>query len=627
MTKPNTILQRLFASRVGAIRTAIGLAIVLFLALNVIVADTLRSARADLTENHLYSLSDGTTKLLAGLHEPITFRLFLSEDLVRSAPQLAAYADRVRSMLETYASVSKGKIVLQVINPKPYSDEEDRAVGFGLQRIALAGAENQMFFGLAATNSTDGRALIPVFSPDRESFLEYDLTRLVAKLGEPKKPVVALIDGLGLDNPATGETQTLTQLREIYDVHMLSGDIDALPKNTKVVLAVHPQKLSDRTLYTLDQWVLGGGGTMIFVDPNAETATPMQPGMPPANPSSSLPKLFDAWGVGFDATKAVADPTYAIRTTREVEGREMEAANPAWLAIRPDGMDRDDASLSQLSSLILTSAGAFTTSRPDVTLTPLLTASPKAGLVPATDVASPWQDPRGLLAGLKPSAKRLVIAGRLGGALKTAFPKGKPQGSKAEGPPRSVLAGKANVLLVGDADMLSDRNWIRSRQVLGQSIAEPFANNGDFLMNAVEQMAGGAALADLRGKAVDWRPFDRIDALKQAAEDRYLKTEQALVTKVHDAESKLRDLTPADAKDGQPLSPETLKAADDYRLELLRARAQLRDVQYQLGRNVESLRTWITAVNVAGTPIVVAIGALALAFRRSRRPVPRKLAA
>ncbi|NNF78214.1 MAG: GldG family protein, partial [Rhizobiales bacterium] len=296
-----SFLENLSRSRLAGL--SIALAVILFFSVNVIASNVLRSSRADLTESGLYSLSNGTQDLLAKLEEPLHMRFFLSEGLVQSAPQLSAYAKRVRALLDTYANRAKGKITLEVIDPKPFSDAEDRAVGLGINRIRLANVPDALFFGLAVTNSTDGRANIPVFSPDRETFLEYDLTRLIAELGQRGKPVVALFDGLGIiGNPTARlpQQQIFAQLSEIYDVQLQRGDVDTLPENTRVVMVVHPQDLSERTLYTIDQWALGGGATMVFVDPNAETQIGQQPGVPPANPASNLEKLFAAWSVGYD---------------------------------------------------------------------------------------------------------------------------------------------------------------------------------------------------------------------------------------------------------------------------------------------------------------------------------------
>ncbi|PKR87741.1 hypothetical protein CXZ10_18620 [Pleomorphomonas diazotrophica] len=624
MSKFNRIPKsRLVA--VGAV-----LAVILYLAVNSLSATLFRSSRIDLTDGGLYSLSGGTVAMLDKLDEPIHMRLFMSAGLHEAAPALSAYASRVRAMLDTYESLSHGKITLEVIDPQPYSEEEDRAVGLGINRISLDGSSDPIYFGLAATNSTNGSANIPVFTPDREAFLEYDLTRLVAELGQPKKPVVALLDGLGMaGNPMAGQepTQILTMLKETYSVETIGGDIDKLPDNTRVVLVVQPQKLSDRTLYTLDQWVLSGGATLVFADPFAETQVGPQPGMPVENNATDFQKMFDAWGVGFDAKKAVGDPDWAIRTVRNIGGRQAEVANYPWFAIHDDGFDRGDAVTSKLNAVVMTTAGSFTATGKDATLKPLMYASADAGLLPAGEAADPYGDPRALLAKIERAGVRPVVAARLEGKLHTAFPDGKPKDSAAEAAPIKESASSPNVILVGDADMLSDRNWLQKQNVLGRQVAQAFANNGDFLLNAIEQMAGGVALADLRSRTVSWRPFTRIDALERAAEERFLAKQQELTQRIADTEKKLKDASvTGEAKDGELVSAEQAKTIETFKSDLLSARAELREVQYQLRADVASLKNWIMILIIGVVPAAVALIALVFALRRPRRPVPARKA-
>ncbi|WP_340110277.1 GldG family protein [Pikeienuella sp. HZG-20] len=604
------------------IGVSIALAAVLFVSLNVFASRALDAWRADVTEARVWTLSDGSRALLSGLDEPLHMRLFLSGGLTEAAPQLAAYANRVRGTLETYADLADGKITLEVIDPAPFSDAEDRAVGFGIDRIALAGAAEPMFFGLAVTNSTDGRATIPVFSPDREAWLEYDLTRLVAELGQPVKPKVALLDGLGLaGNPMMGqpEQQSLAMLRELYDVEVLSGDVNEFPEGARVVAVVHPQGLSDATLYALDQWVMGGGALMAFVDPHAETQRGPQ-GAPAANPTSDLAPLFEAWGVRYDPAQAIADPQHALTTVRRINNRDAEVGNPAWLRIGPDAMERETPALARLSALILTSAGSFSADE-DVELTPLVTASADARLADAGMAGDLFGDPRRLLdEGARPESAPVPIA-RLSGALTSAFPDGAPEGSEWAADHIAQVDG-ANVLLVADADMLMDRNWIQRRRILGADIPQAFANNGDFFLNAAEQMAGGAALADLRGRAIDWRPLERIDEMTRAAEAEYRATEQALLDRISEAETALRDLAPAEGEGGALFSAEAVAEAEKLRADLLAARAELRQVQYDLRSDVETLKSRVTTINVGVVPVLAALAALAFALRKPRRKPP-----
>jgi ABC-type uncharacterized transport system involved in gliding motility auxiliary subunit len=634
---------------------------VVFVCINIVSAQIFRDTRLDLTQQHLYSLSQGTRTLLGELKEPVRFRLFMSSGLTKQAPQLAAFAGRVRSLLDSYAAAAKGNIILEVIDPKPFSEEEDRAVAFGIDGFTGVGGE-RLFFGLAATNSTTGRATISVFAPDRESFLEYDLTRLVSELGRRGKPVVALLDGLGLaGNPMMRmpEQQVLTQMKQFFDVKPLSGEVEKLPDDTRVLMVVHPQDLSEKTLYTIDQWVMAGNATMIFVDPYAENQLGPR-GMPSPNPTSNLEPLFKAWGVKFDATRAIGDPDYALQTERNVGGRAVASQNLPWMALRGDALARDEAILAQLSAIVMTTAGAFETTKDGVTLRPLVRASSAAVTLDATVAGDRTGDPRRLLVGLTKAPKPPILAARLTGTLDSAFPDGlkkdekkpdeaktdeakpdeaKPEGAKADDAKKdetkkdetkaadSTLkksAKPANVIVVGDADMLMDRNWVQTHTLFGQQVAQAFANNADFVINAVEQMAGGAALSDLRGRGVSWRPFELIQHMEAEADSKFRAKEQELTNQLKDTEQKLSQLPKAAEGSNEVLTAEQAKTIDGFRTQLLAIRSQLRDVQFALRRDVDNLKNLVTALNVGAVPVTVGAIVIAFGMRRSRRPLPKK---
>ncbi len=600
------------------------LAAIIFGCVNLIGAQVFRSQRIDLTQQHLYSLSKGTQAMLGEIKEPLRFRFFMSSGLTKEAPQIAAFAARVRSMLDAYVAGANGRIVLEVIDPKAFSEDEDRAVGFGLSQFQAASGE-QLFFGLAATNSTTGRATIPVFSPEREAFLEYDLTRLVSDLGRRGKAVIALLDGLGLaGNQQMGmpEQQVLAQMRQFFDVKPIGGDVDQFPDDTKVVMVVHPQAISARTQYTLDQWVMGGGSTLIFVDPNAENQ--MGPrGAPPPDASSDLADLFKAWGVGFDKKRIVGDPTFALQTERNVDGRPVAAPNLPWMALRKEAFDTNEVMLSQLSAMVFTSAGFFESTKESTKLRPLVFASPQAGSLETSITADRQGDPRRFLASLKKSEKPLVMAARLTGQLESAFAAGKPEGSQRAGDPIKASTSPPNVILVGDADMLMDRNWITTRNLLGQQFTQAFANNGDFVNNAIEQMVGGAALTDLRGRGVSWRPFELIQQMEATSDRVYRAKEQELTNQLKDVQQKLAQLPKAEGGASEALSAEQLKAIEGFRSQLLSIRAELRDVQFALRRDVDGLKSLLTLINVGMVPVTIGVLALLFALRRPRRPLPK----
>ena len=646
-THPET-RKPLPTGRIALIAALLGA--VVFVCLNIFSAQVFRNARFDLTQQHLYSLSQGTRTLLGELKEPVRFRLFMSSGLTTQAPQLAAFAVRVRSLLDSYVAAANGKIILEVIDPRAFSEEEDRAVAFGIDGFTGTGGE-RLFFGLAATNSTTGRSTIRVFAPDREAFLEYDLTRLVSELGRRGKPVVALLDGLGLaGNPMMRlpEQQVLTQMKQFFDVQPLSGEVEKLPDDTRVLMVVHPRDLNEKTLYTIDQWVMAGNAAIIFVDPYAEN----QPGPPPREPddpppiaSSTLEPLFKTWGVKFDTERAVGDPDYALQTQRDVGGRPVTAPNLAWMALRGDALARDEAILAQLSAIVVTTAGAFETTKEGVTLRPLVHASNAAVTFIARVAGDRRQDPRRLMLEAKKAPKPPIIAARLTGMLDSAYPDGlktdekkpdeaKPEAAKPEESKKNEgkaadntlkkSAKPANVILVGDVDMLMDRNWIQMQSLFGQQVAQSFANNGDLVVNAIEQMSGGAALSDLRGRGVSWRPFELIQRMEADADTRFRAKEQALSVQLEQTQQKLSQLPKAAKGSNEVLTAEQAKTIEGFRAQLLTIRSELRDVQFALRRDVDNLKNLVTALNVGVVPVTIGFIALAFGMRRSRRPLPKK---
>ena len=592
------------------VKLSIFLSIIIFFCVNIIINNILGYSRIDFTENKLYSLSDGTKSLLENLKEPIHLRLFISSNLVKDVPQFSTYANRVETILKTYSNLSSGKITIETIDPKPFSDAEDRAVGMGINPFNATEMSDSLYFGLAATNSTNGQKNIPLFSPERETFLEYDLTSLISELSQTKKPVFSIIDNLGLSSDARigkPEQQILKQMKEMFQVEIINESTNELNENTKVLMIIHPKFLSDETLYMIDQWVLDGGSTLIFLDPYAETELSRQQGMPPMNPRSDLKKLLDTWGVKFDNKKAVLDSEFGFRIARKINGRDIQVTNYPWLNIRGEGLNRNDSSLSNLSTIVMTTAGSIEDTNKDPILEPIIRSSNKSGLGDAQKAGNPEGDPRDLLSNIKSENENYVLAGWIKGDLNSSFIDNENKRDK------QIIKSKktSNVLLITDADMLMDRNWLTQRGA--------FANNGDFVLNVVEKMIGGNALSDLRGKSTSWRPFEKIIALEKVAEEKFLIEEQMLAKKLEGMEDKIRNLTQNNDKNSDVLSPETIKAIDGFKAEMMATRSQLRNVKFDLRRDVELLKKWIISLNVAILPMMFAAASLIISLRRKRK--------
>ncbi len=599
------------------------LAGLLFVSLNTFSAMSLRGRQLDLTANRQYTLSKGTTELLGQLPEPVTLRLYVSKAIRDTNPFLASYADRVRDLLQTYAQRSQGKLQVETIDPEPFSPAEDRAVGFGLQPVSLDNGGTTGYFGIAGTNTTDDVDTIPVLSPDREQFLEYDVTRLVYDLAHPEKPVAAMISALPLGGDPANQYQPwqiYKELGQFYDIRTMDGDITSFDPDIKLLLLIFPQKLSDKTLYAIDQFVLRGGKAMVFVDPQSEAAAMRQQQQQMPGPmASNLEPLFKAWGLQMVPDKVVGDPQFA-RQVQFPNGNRQEIVDYLpWLTLDQSAF-ADDPTVAQLNRINVESAGILEPLEgATTTFTPLVQSSKAAEEIPVDKVAI-YPDPPALLRDYKSGGKPLVMAARITGPAKSAFAGDLPKGVEA-GKDRLIQSkGPIAVEVVADTDLLDDRSWLASQGGFGQNVQIPVADNASFVANSLDYLSGSEVLAGLRGRQVTVRPFTRILAIRREAQQTYQAKEQDLMQKLSDLQDKLSKLqVGGQAGEGAVVTADQQKEIDGFKSQLLDTRQQLRQVQLALRQDIEQLRSRIRFVDIAAVPILVAVFAIALALVRRFR--------
>jgi ABC-type uncharacterized transport system involved in gliding motility auxiliary subunit len=655
-----------FASR-RAVAVAALLCIGLMLVSVNIIAARFFTWRLDLTGERLYTLSRGTLRTLSKIDEPITLRFYYSTRLADEVPSYGVYAQRVRELLDQYVTAANGKIHLEVYNPQPFSDVEDRAVAFGLQGVPLDVQGEQVYFGLAATNSTDDQQVIAFFQPERERFLEYDLTKLVHSLAFPKKTVVGLMSTLPLEGDVMAMMRgrpsepmaVIEQLQQLDNVKPLASNIDAIPADVDVLMLVHPQNLSDKTLYAIDQFVLKGGKALVFVDPYSElqASRPSQLNPPGSPTSSNLERVFKSWGFEVPSKTVVGDRRDAQRVgVPGPRGGSRPLDYIAWLNLKTDNLNRDDMITADLSHITMASSGIIEPiDGAKTTIEPLITTSPDSTKIPAEKLMG-LPDVAGLLAEFKPDNKRYILAAHVTGIAESAFPDGPPKPSepaKPEGadpteakegetdtpPPKPAETPAApaieslkqsaqpiNVIVVADTDMLDDKFWMQKQEFFGQRVLVPTANNGDFVANAIEVLAGGEDLIGLRTRGTSARPFEIVEQIQSEAQARYSAEERELQAKLKETEAKLANLTGKDQTNAPTtLSPEQTKAIEEFRADMVQTRRQLRDVQAALRSNIRRLKAGLEFLDIALIPIIVAAVAIFLGAvrlkRRSRRAV------
>jgi ABC-type uncharacterized transport system involved in gliding motility auxiliary subunit len=631
--------RRIWFSVVGVVAVA-----AIVIGINMFADARLSNLRVDLTRSQIYTLSPGTRQILSGLREPVTLRLFYSRRLGSTVPAYGTYADHVREMLGEYAAASGGRIRLEFYDPEPFSDTEDRAMAYGLQGVPVDQGGVQVYFGLAGSNLEDDERTIAFFQPERERFLEFDLTKLVYELSNPKRPTVGVMSSLPLDGdprammmamrgqPAAGGQPyaSTVLLRQTNQVKTVATDAQVIDPDIQVLLVAEAQNLSDATIYAIDQFVMRGGRLMVMVDPWSEAmaSTPSPTGMPPTDTSSNLKKLFDAWGVVFDPTRIVGDLTGAWRVRAGPDERVQAVNYVAWFNIR-DGINHDDPATADLQQVSVASAGALgKAANATFEFTPLLTSSARSGELAVDQVKMP--NPAKVLADFKPEGGPRVVAARIRGMLKSAFTEA-PELAKDQKRPenfpehKAQTDGAANLVVVADSDILADRFWVRISDFFGQQTAMPFSDNGPFVANLVGTLAGGDALIGLRSRGDTNHPFLLVNQMQGEAEAKFRQTQQALQQHLDDTEKQLRALRQGPAGGSEQanaqavITPEQRAAIDAARKDIVDTRQQLRAVQFDLNRDISRLETMLRVFNIVLVPTLLAIAAIALGIVRNRR--------
>ncbi len=622
--------------------SALAVVAILFVALTMLSNVALRGMRLDLTQNKLYTVSDGTRNILANIDEPINLYFYFSNKATENAPNWREYANRVQETLEEFVLHSGGKLRLNVIDPLPFSEQEDEASRFGLQAAPVRGVEEGLYLGLAGTNSVDDEQAIPFFDPAKEAFLEYDLARLIYTLDNPKLPVVGLIAGLPLSSGFDPMTNRMrepwaisTQIEQLFEMRDIEPTAVTIEQDVDLLLIVHPKSLADPTLYAIDQFVMRGGKAMIFVDPHAEAEQPPQDPQNPqaamfADRSSDLPKLFKGWGIEYSPTQAVLDGVHAL----SVGGGPGRAAirHLGVLGFDARNLDTDDVISAGLNNINAAFAGTVgVTEQSGLTLIPLISTSEQSASI-GSERFRFLPDPGELLDQFAPDGQVRVLAARIQGEMKSAFPGGLSEALPDSDPAQSAApeghldtsTGAVNMIVVADTDMLSDQMWVRVQNFFGQRLLSTFANNGDFVVNAVDNLTGSSDLISVRGRATFTRPFEKVEELRRQATDRYRDTEQQLQSELTETEARLGELQSSrqdeDASNLLILSDAQRTEIEQFQTRKLEIRKQLRQVRRDLDADIEQLGSVLKAINIGLVPLLITLFALfSVWFRKQNK--------
>ena len=529
--------------------TGLLLAISLFIATIILANTAFTTWRIDLTENKLFTLSKGTKNILNNLDEPVQLDFYFSQKAMNDFPLLANYGVRVRDMLEEFTAHANGKLILNIIEPETFSEAEDQAVASGLRTVSVNATSDRVYFGLVGANSTDDEKVIPFFQSNRESALEYDLTKLVYNLAYPDKRVVGIYSQLPMISSRgdkTTETWTIINaLKEFFEVVNLNENIEALNEKIDVLMLVHPKKIKRENLYIIDQYLLKGGKAIIFLDPLAEQdRTQPDATTPDVMPIlySYLDELLEKWGIEIAKEKIVADINAAMRVQASSPRGPQEIDYLPWLRLTEKNFNVDDFSTSELNLIHMGTVGSIEIiEEGKLEITPLIESSKQSTKL-ERDLILFQRDPTVILSNFKSDDKKLLIAARLKGRAESVFLEDQKNNDEIIKDDSFVDEGDLNVILVSDTDILADHFWIRKQDMLGVSVPQPVSNNGDFVINSIENLSGNTDLISLRGRGKYSRPFLKVETIRKQAESKFREREKELQVALQETEKKIQQL-------------------------------------------------------------------------------------
>ena len=509
----------------------------------------------------------------------------------------------------------------------------------GLRKVTFNAEGEFGYFGLNAVNSTDNEETIAFFYPERQTFLEYDVTKLIHSLANPKKAVVGIVSGLpiaGEMDPQTGRGTPpwliMRQMWELFDVRMLEQSVDKIPGDVDVLFVVQPNELTPDAAYAIDQYMLGGGRALVLVDPVSEVTQFESMGQKREG-LDELAKVLKAWGIEFDRKDVVADIAHAQRV-RFGQAGDTVTDYVAWLGLDSSNIDQSDVLSAGIETLNFATSGAVKSiDDPETTVTPIIETSDQAMTVAITDVGV-RADPVKLLRNYQPGGKPLILAARVSGNAKSAFPDGPPEDEKAadadvneEKPDngaenvskdaKHLKSGNVNAIIIVDTDLMADRFWVEESEMLGQRIAVPTAQNAALVIGAIENLSGSDALIALRGRGVRERTFTLVEDLRRDAERRFRQEEEELTKRLAELQGELAKLESGDG--AVILTDKEEETVEKFRAEMLKTRRELRDVKLALRRDIDRLDGWLKFANIALVPLAIGLGGLGWTVWRAHK--------
>jgi len=617
--------------------------------------------KLDITDQKLYTLSDGTKAILAKLNQPIRARLYYAKTAALKGPDQIRffnnYYEFVRALLEEYVAVSNGMVELEVIDPRPFTDDEEQALKYGLRRFPIT-EEESFFFGLVVQTQFGVEKAIPFFSPDRQNFLEYDISYLIDTAVTRQKKKIGVMSSL----PVMGDDVTgymaemmmrqgqqpkpawtiVEQLRKQYEVETVATDVNDI-NDVDILLVIHPKNLPEKTLFAIDQYVLKGGRTVVCVDPYcfSDRAPQMQMQMQMQHDSSSdLNALTRTWGLEMPANTFAGDRSLA--SLAAIRANQRPERIIGYLNLTPEGkcFAEDNVITAELNQVRILFSGVLKKvadsneakeSDLNIKRTPLITTSNRGGTF---TISSPYElmilDGPSLMQKFADGTEPMTMGYLITGRLKSSFPDGIKVDSKSPDPndpnetvttTRQVTGLKeakedCAVVVFSDVDFISD-NMAYQSSFFGKVVV---GDNATLMLNAIDDLSGSSDLVSIRSRGNFKRPFTVVDEIERKAEAETAEEVEKINLQIAGFQGELQSIL-ASAKEGQEevIGSSIVQKKQQVELKIHQAQRQLRQVKMTRREKIEHLGNQLRQANMLAAPMVILIIAIVLGVRSGMR--------
>ena len=590
--------------------------VLLYISVIFITSNVFNSYKIDVTEEKLFTISESTKKLLRKLDQNINLKLYYSKEFSKKSPQIKTYFQRVKKLLKKYENISNKKVNIDILYPQSYSQLEDEALELGLQ--SLRGPNNtQLYFGLVGTNSIDGKEVIKFLNPSKEEFLEYDLTMLIYKLINTKEEKVALID-----KDTKNHDSIIKRLQELYKITFIEEDIESIDANQySTLIVIRPETLSEKYLFLAEQYVLSGGNALFFLD---QSYTNEKNNVKPLISNKIVKDMLNNWGANYGINKVVLDSENAMRLSvqnNSYSNRTQTTYHPGWIELKGKSIDNNNIISSNLKMLRFINPALLSKNenKKETKFTTIISTSNKARNEYSYMVKD-VQSINDLKILYKEGDETHPLVVHLSSSAKSIFTNGIEDNKTKNIIKPKIMESKdlINVVLVADSDILDDRFWVRKRNFFGQEVLSTTSDNADLILNIVENLGGNDDFIGLRGLGKSKRPFLYLQEIKKAATVKYFEKEKELKNKLLTMQNNLNEKSKK-LENSVALNITQRKIVQKAREETVKVRKQLRAVQHNLNKDIESAKNVFKWINILFIPSLVILFGILFVMKKSNR--------